>query len=107
MKTLEPTVGAPQAWAAQRAPVGHFEVLRALPTQDVPAVGPFVFLDHFGPAPARAETLPAHPHAGIEVMTYLLQGANNAGSRRRRRPPAGPRSRQVLMSWAIAGAWCR
>ena len=48
----------------------------ALPTTSHEAVGPFVFLDHFQPAPARAETLPAHPHAGIEVMTYLLEGGS-------------------------------
>jgi quercetin 2,3-dioxygenase len=64
------------SWLAQSATVGHFEVRRALPTPTVQAVGPFVFFDHFGPAPARQETLPAHPHAGIEVMTYLLSGGN-------------------------------
>lgn len=63
-------------WHAEEAPVGHFTVLRALPTHAVQAVGPFVFLDHFGPFAASPETLPAHPHAGIEVMTYLLEGAN-------------------------------
>lgn len=63
-------------WHAEEAPVGHFTVLRALPTRTVQAVGPFVFLDHFGPFAASPETLPAHPHAGIEVMTYLLEGAN-------------------------------
>lgn len=67
---------ATQRWHAEEAPVGHFTVLRALPTHAVQAVGPFVFLDHFGPFPASPETLPAHPHAGIEVMTYLLEGAN-------------------------------
>jgi redox-sensitive bicupin YhaK (pirin superfamily) len=74
-----PAPGTPTAhthWQAQAAAVGHTTVLRALPTSAVQAVGPFVFLDHFGPAPSRAETLPAHPHAGIEVMTYLLEGAN-------------------------------
>lgn len=63
-------------WHATEAPVGHFSVLRALPTAAVSSVGPFVFLDHFGPFAASPETLPAHPHAGIEVMTYLLEGAN-------------------------------
>lgn len=65
-----------QRWHAEQAPVGHFTVLRALPMRTVQAVGPFVFLDHFGPFAASPETLPAHPHAGIEVMTYLLEGAN-------------------------------
>lgn len=67
---------AQRSWMAQTSSVGHFEVRRALPTSNVQAVGPFVFFDHFGPAPAHPETLPAHPHAGIEVMTYLLAGGN-------------------------------
>ena len=65
-----------QLWQAEEAPVAHFTVLRALPHQRTHAVGPFVFLDHFGPAQASPETLPAHPHAGIEVMPLLLEGAN-------------------------------
>lgn len=65
-----------QGWAAQDTSVGHFQVRRALPSTHSASVGPFVFLDHFGPAPAKPGTLPAHPHAGIEVMTYLLEGSN-------------------------------
>ena len=65
-----------QLWQAELAPVGHFTVLRALPHERTHAVGPFVFLAHFGPARASPQTLPAHPHAGIEVMTLLLEGAN-------------------------------
>jgi len=72
----EPSRTIVSLWSAESAPVGHFIVLRALPTQAVQAVGPFVFLDHFGPFAASPETLPAHPHAGIEVMTYLMEGAN-------------------------------
>jgi hypothetical protein len=63
-------------WHAVVAPVGHFKVLRALPVAQRRSIGPFVFLDHFGPFKASPETLPAHPHAGIEVMTYLIEGAN-------------------------------
>ncbi|MHC4377276.1 MAG: pirin family protein [Planctomycetota bacterium] len=63
-------------WDAPTAPVGHLQVLRPLPNGMVDAIGPIVFLDHFGPIPTPADKLPAHPHAGIEVMTYLLDGAN-------------------------------
>ncbi len=52
-------------------------VLRALPTPQCEAVGPFVFLDHIGPETPPAGGVPPHPHAGIEVVTYLLQGAND------------------------------
>lgn len=51
-------------------------VLRALPKPQLEAVGPFVFLDHFGPAVPPQGGVPAHPHAGIEVITYLIDGQN-------------------------------
>ncbi len=52
-------------------------VLRALPTPQCEAVGPFVFLDHIGPERPPAGGVPPHPHAGIEIITYLLQGSND------------------------------
>lgn len=62
---------------APYAQVGHtLKVLRALPTPALRSVGPFVFLDHFGPMPSQAGGPSAHPHAGIEVITWLLAGEN-------------------------------
>ena len=60
------------------APVGSFSVRRALPDRERHAVGPWVFLDHFGPHPSRPgeDGVGAHPHAGIETVTYLLEGRN-------------------------------
>ena len=60
------------------APVGSFSVRRALPDRDRHAVGPWVFLDHFGPYRAKPgeDGVGAHPHAGIETVTYLLEGRN-------------------------------
>ena len=63
-------------WAAESERVGDTPVLRPLPSPQARSVGPVVFLDHFGPVPTRPGTLAAHPHAGIEVMTYLIEGAN-------------------------------
>jgi len=54
-----------------------FEVRRAIPSRAVPAVGPFIFLDHLGPTdygPGEAKGAPTHPHAGLETLTYLLEG---------------------------------
>lgn len=54
-----------------------FEVRRAIPSQDYGAVGPFIFLDHFGPIdvkPGEGKGASAHPHAGIETLTLLLDG---------------------------------
>jgi redox-sensitive bicupin YhaK (pirin superfamily) len=54
-----------------------FEVRRAIPSADFEAIGPFIFLDHFGPIdvrPGEAKGASAHPHAGIETLTLLLEG---------------------------------
>ena len=61
---------------SQQAPVGTFTVRRALPDRNRHSVGPWVFLDHFGPfrvTPGK-DGVGAHPHAGIETVTYLLSG---------------------------------
>lgn len=54
-----------------------FEVARAIPSPAYEAIGPFIFLDQFGPievAPGQARGASAHPHAGIETLTLLLEG---------------------------------
>jgi quercetin 2,3-dioxygenase len=63
---------------AHIAPVGSFTVRRALPDRARHAIGPWVFLDHFGPyrATPGVDGVGAHPHAGIETVTYLLEGRN-------------------------------
>jgi redox-sensitive bicupin YhaK (pirin superfamily) len=61
---------------SEMAPVGTFTVRRALPERSRHSVGPWVFLDHFGPFRVRPghDGVGAHPHAGIETVTYLLSG---------------------------------
>ena len=61
---------------SQAAPVGTFTVRRALPDRHRHAVGPWVFLDHFGPFRVKPghDGVGPHPHAGIETVTYLLSG---------------------------------
>jgi redox-sensitive bicupin YhaK (pirin superfamily) len=54
-----------------------FEVQRAIPAAGLEAIGPFIFFDHFGPvdyAPGKAMGAPDHPHAGIETLTYMIDG---------------------------------
>jgi hypothetical protein len=62
--------------ASQMAPVGTFTVRRALPDRQRHSVGPWVFLDHFGPFRVKPghDGVGPHPHAGIETVTYLLSG---------------------------------
>ncbi|WP_374379822.1 pirin family protein [Dongia sp.] len=58
--------------------IGDFSVMRVLPSASRRMVGPFIFLDQFGPV-----TLPAgkgmdvrpHPHIGLSTVTYLLKGS--------------------------------
>ena len=68
----------PTAHTAFRTLEGDgFEVRRAIPSKSYEAIGPFIFLDHFGPIeflPGEAKGASAHPHAGIETLTLLLEG---------------------------------
>lgn len=61
---------------SQVAPVGTLTVRRALPFRERHSVGPWVFLDHFGPFRVKPgeDGVGAHPHAGIETVTYILSG---------------------------------
>jgi len=57
---------------------GGFEVRRALPSPMRQMVGPFIFLDSFGPAVFRGgeESIDVrpHPHIGLSTLTYLIEG---------------------------------
>ncbi len=65
------------AWPAHTARLGpDMAIRRALPGAKTQSIGPFVFMDHVGPMPSPRQSLAAHPHAGIEVITYLIEGAN-------------------------------
>ncbi len=64
---------------ARRKDLGGFEVGRVLPFAQRRMVGPFVFLDHMGPAqwekgfPGTFDVRP-HPHIGLSTVTYLFDG---------------------------------
>jgi hypothetical protein len=67
--------GVERVAPSQVAPVGTFTVRRALPFRERHSVGPWVFLDHFGPFGVKpGDGVGAHPHAGIETVTYILSG---------------------------------
>ena len=62
----------------QAKDIGGFGVRRALPSARKRMVGPFVFLDHMGPAdfaPGIGMDVRPHPHIGLATLTYLLEGA--------------------------------
>lgn len=57
---------------------GGFMVRRLLPAAKRQSVGPFLFLDHFGPvtvAPDASHDVRPHPHIGLATVTYLFEGA--------------------------------
>ena len=54
---------------------GDMLLRRALPVEGYPSLGPFVFLDHYRHHSRRGIGDKPHPHAGIEVISYLLDGS--------------------------------
>jgi redox-sensitive bicupin YhaK (pirin superfamily) len=61
--------------AAQRViDDGDMLLYRALPALHRKSVGPFVFIDHYRHRSRRGIGDTPHPHAGIEVLSYLLEG---------------------------------
>lgn len=58
--------------------LGAFEVRRTLPNKARTMVGPFIFVDQFGPAHfdigAGMDVRP-HPHINLATVTYLFDGA--------------------------------
>lgn len=54
---------------------GDMLLYRALPSPTRQALGPFVFIDHYRHRSRRGIGDTPHPHAGIEVLSYLLEGS--------------------------------
>ena len=48
-------------------------VARTLPNRELPTVGAWCFLDHFGPDTQPMSVLP-HPHTGLQTVTWLFSG---------------------------------
>lgn len=62
------------------ADIGHFTVARILPFRQKRMVGPFIFIDHFGPTqigPNKYMDVDQHPHIGLATLTYLYEGEIN------------------------------
>ena len=73
--------------------LGAFKVRRVLPSPGRVMVGPFIFVDEFGPAtipPGHAMDVRPHPHIGLATVTWLFEGAilhrDSLGSRATIRP---------------------
>jgi redox-sensitive bicupin YhaK (pirin superfamily) len=58
--------------------LGAFQVRRAIPSPQRTMVGPFIFVDQFGPAhlpDGQAMDVRPHPHIGLATVTWLFEGA--------------------------------
>lgn len=58
--------------------LGMFEVRRTLPSMARIMVGPFIFVDQFGPAHfdvGQGMDVRPHPHINLATVTYLFEGA--------------------------------
>lgn len=67
----------PTAYAGKDIALGDLTVLRALPVRGRRMVGPWCFLDRFGPL-SFTEGMPMdvapHPHMGLQTVSWLLEG---------------------------------
>lgn len=69
---------APQTITPVTHDLGDFKVRRALPARERTMVGPFIFVDEFGPARLPAGCgmdVRPHPHINLATVTYLFDGA--------------------------------
>jgi len=58
--------------------LGGFQVRRAIPSRELSMIGPFVFVDQFGPAvlqPGMGMDVRPHPHINLATVTWLFEGA--------------------------------
>jgi hypothetical protein len=74
-------LGAPQqsleAYPNREVSLGALSVSRALPIRERRLVGPWCFLDRFGPmtfAEGKPMDVAPHPHIGLQTVTWLHEG---------------------------------
>ena len=82
--------------------IGDFLVGRLIPFRKKRMVGPFIFIDHMGPAdagPGKWVDIDQHPHIGLSTLTYLFEGEiehqDSLGTKQRIRPGS--------VNWMTAG----
>ena len=66
-----------EAHAVRDVPLDAIQVQRALPVKGRRLVGPWCFLDRFGPVSltdANPMDVAPHPHMGLQTVTWLIEG---------------------------------
>lgn len=69
--------GVIEVYANREVNLGLLPVSRALPIRDRRMVGPWCFLDRFGPlsfTQQKPMDVAPHPHTGLQTVTWLLEG---------------------------------
>src|SRR5688500_13062312 len=76
-----PALGARQrqfeSYPIREVNLGALAVARALPIRDRRLVGPWCFLDRFGPltfSESKPMDVAPHPHIGLQTVTWLYEG---------------------------------
>jgi redox-sensitive bicupin YhaK (pirin superfamily) len=65
------------AYPSREVNLGALTIARALPIKDRRLVGPWCFLDRFGPLTfneGKPMDVAPHPHIGLQTVTWLLEG---------------------------------
>lgn len=73
----DPSVGTFQAVSPLLADLGGFTVRRFLPRRERRMVGPWCFLDAFGPlafGSHKPMEVPPHPHTGLQTVSWVVEG---------------------------------
>lgn len=94
-ETVPSHIGEPLIIQPQERDIG-FIIKRLLPAKAQRRVGPFIFVDHMGPATfasnSKAGDVRQHPHIGLATVTYLFSGAmqhsDTLGNKQRIEPGA-------------------
>lgn len=66
-----------EAYPGREVKLGELSVARVLPVRDRRLVGPWCFLDRFGPhafGGGKPMDVAPHPHIGLQTVTWLLEG---------------------------------
>jgi redox-sensitive bicupin YhaK (pirin superfamily) len=66
-----------EVYPSRELTLGALTISRALPIKDRRLVGPWCFLDRFGPltfADGKPMDVAPHPHIGLQTVTWLLDG---------------------------------
>src|SRR5215510_7711905 len=66
-----------ERFPAHETNLGSLKILRLLPVRQKRLVGPWCFLDRFGPlsfTEAKPMDVAPHPHIGLQTVSWLLQG---------------------------------